>query len=758
MKFHSGAFIQRYGWFILALWLALAIVALPFLPSADKVFKIGGITDPNVESSKVESLMQDKLPYGGTRLFVFYESDTQKATNEKFKHEVEKSLDGLKGFALSYHIISPYQNSRQISSDKHSAYAIITFDRPSEEIANWVQQVRQKLGAPGSLTMYMGGEPSFISDVKQLSRSDLLRADLVAFPISIVALVLVFGTLIAGLLPVFCGVLCAILIIAILYIVGQYFELSIFVLNIASMMGLGLSLDYTLLIVSRFREEIAQGHTYQDAISIMLQTSGKAVFFSAMAVIISLSALFFFSVNILNSIGFGGVISVIISLLTALFFLPSLLFVLGKKVNSFRVPFFSNKAVPTDSTKTFLYRLAMMIMRRPLWVFFPTILFLLFLGYPVLQIKINRPDSQILPTWVESRELFDHFTNKFNANELTPIFVVAKSNNNSILTSKNISALYDFVQDLKKDARIDDIGSIVSGKPTLKKTQYEHMYRLPSSKLNPSVKNYLDETTKDDYTLITVVSKYADNDPNTFDLVDKIRNTHLDNQITVQVGGYSATIIDTIHSVYKRFFYIIAIVSVVTYLVLLILLRSLFLPLKAIIMNFLSLCVSYGMLVFIFQEGHFSQLLNFKMQGFTDINLPILLFCGLFGLSMDYEVFLLTRIKEFYERTQDNNYSVAMGLERSGRVITSAALIVVLVAASFVTADILFVKAFGLAMALAVAIDATVIRLLLVPATMCLLGKWNWYLPKWLDKILPEMSFAEYGHSSPVLKRECRLD
>ena len=255
---------------------------------------------------------------------------------------------------------------------------------------------------------------------------------------------------------------------------------------------------------------------------------------------------------------------------------------------------------------------------------------------------------------------------------------------------------------------------------------------------------------KGKYTLISVISKYSKDDKRNFELVNTIRQQKVGNGITKVVGGQSAEIIDTMDIVYNLFIKIVIFISLFTYLVLFFLLRSLILPLKAIIMNFLSLSVCYGMLVFIFQEGHFANLLHFKALGFTDINLPILIFFVLFGLSMDYEVFLLTRIKEFYERTGDNRRSVALGLERSARIITSAALIMILVTGAFVTADIVFIKAFGLGAALAIAIDASLIRLMLVPATMRLLGDWNWYLPKWLDRIMPDLHFDKEDTGSSL--------
>lgn len=729
--------IQHYSEFIITLCLVIAMIFGFYLAQAQQPFTVGGVTDPTVESSLAEDVMVDKMAYGGSRIFVLYKSNNLKTSDAKFKDEVEKSLNGLKKFTLPYRITSPYQNSKQISKDKHAAYATINVKKSSEDAAAYMAEFNKKIGKPKTLEMFVGGTPSFITDIQELSQTDLFRAEMVAVPLSVVALIIVFGTFIAGLLTMISGLVGITIIIGLMTWLGNYTELSIFVLNISTMLGLGLSLDYTLLIVNRFREELSAGHSPKKAIEITLKTSGKAVFFSGITVLISLSALLFFKVNILYSIGIGGVVVVIISLAMALLFLPSLLVFLGPVIN--KGSLYKNR-VGTQDGKGIWFKLSMGIMKHPLLVFIPIMIFLLFLGYPFLHVKLNRPDTHTLPTWVESRKLTDEFDKQFNANELTPILVVAKASSQSMLSSSNISSLYNFVNNLKKDKRVDRVNSIVSINDDLTKKQYQQMYRLPQSQLPEEQRNFLTQTTKDKYTAMSVVSNYPVNDDRTFDLVHKIRDTRL-KKIDLQVGGFTAVIIDTIDSVYPRFFELIIAISFVTYLVLLILLRSIFLPLKAILMNFLSISVSFGMLVYIFQDGHFSHLLNFHKQGFTDLNLPILLFCGLFGLSMDYEVFLLTRIKEFYEKTGDNTLSVALGLEKSARVITSAALIIVLVAGAFVTAEILFVKAFGLGLALAIAVDATIIRILLVPATMRLMGKWNWYLPRWLDKILPKISF-----------------
>lgn len=382
-------------------------------------------------------------------------------------------------------------------------------------------------------------------------------------------------------------------------------------------------------------------------------------------------------------------------------------------------------------------------MKHPVLFMIPTILILVFLGYPFVNVKLSNSDSKVLPAWMESRQLMDQFEEKFNTNELSPMTIVFKSKNNSILTKENISALYDYANNIKKDSRVNRVIGIVSMKSELTKQQYQKMYSSSTLPFDKYEKQFFDVTTNGKYTVMNIISNYSKNDNHSFELLKTVRENHIGNGITKVVAGSSAEIKDTINILYSLFLKIVIVISIVTYAVLVWLLRSIVLPLKAILMNFLSLSVCYGMLVFIFQEGHFATLLHFETQGFTDMSLPILLFFSLFGLSMDYEVFLLTRIKEYYEKTGDNTKSVAMGLERSARIISSAAIIMIIVMGAFVTADIIFVKAFGLGTALAIAVDASLIRLLLVPATMRLLGDWNWYMPKWLDRLLPNINFEK---------------
>lgn len=726
-------------WITVFIWIVVALICVIFLPYAGKPFKIGSLSDQTAESAVAKKTIEKELPFGGSKIFVLYKSDTLKANDPYFKAQVKKSLSGLKNLHFENRFISPYQNSRQISANQHLAYAIIETNSTSEELANSIGQIQKALGNPKKIEMLIGGEPSYTADVYKLSEDNLTRGELIALPICFIVMIFVFGGIIPALVTILSGVVTVIIIITILYILGHQIDLTVFVLNIATMLGLGLSLDYTLLMTYRFREEYAKCHDCKKAIHITLSTAGKSIFFSGLIVLISIASLIFFPVNILYSIGIAGIIIVTVTVLCSLTFLPAILCLLEKRVTGTLPQLKNISSEHVHSHKWFGF--ALLVMKHPIIFMIPTIMILLLLGYPFLNVNLNSSDAKILPTWVESRQVFDQFNKHFNANELTPINILLKSKNKSILTKDNISQLYDYAQRKKKDSRIDRIASIVTIKPGLSKQEYQIIYNTKPLPFDDTQKQFFKSSTKGKYTVMSIISDYAKDDKRNFDLVNTTRNDRIGNQLTKQVTGPYAETIDTINIIYGLFLKIVIVISVVTYLTLVWLLRSIILPLKAIMMNFLSLSVCYGMLVFIFQEGHFAHFLHFKALGFTDLNLPILLFFALFGLSMDYEVFLLTRIKEYYERTHDNKKSVALGLEKSARIITSAALIVVIVSSAFVTADIVFIKAFGLGTALAIAVDASLIRLLLVPATMRLLGDWNWYMPKWLDRLLPDLKF-----------------
>ena len=741
MFYRFGKFIFRHRWWVIGFWLIIVAFSAVFASRVIEPLKVGGFSDPATESAKAAQVLADKLNYSASSIVLMYQSDTLTANDPEFIAQVQASVSELKTkFKLPLNIIDFVTNPRQVSKNGKTAYLFIQIEADGEAVAKMLPEFKAALKQPQNLKMLVGGGPAFYADVEKVSQSDLYRAEVVAIPIAVIALLLVFGSVVAALLPVMVGGMGVLVILASLFGLGHVMDLSIFTLNLATLLGLGLGLDYALFLTSRFREELARGRNKEEAVAITLATAGQAVVFSGLTVLIGLCALFLFRINLLVSVAVGGILVVFISVLAAITLLPAILGVIGDKVNALSIKRLWRKGPAKAEHEGFWARLSHLVMRRPVLVFSVTLAVLLLLGAPFLNIRFNSPDASVLPNTVDSRKVYDIFKQEFNENDINPILIAVQTPNGSILSPENIYYLYDFANAIKQDPRVVRVDSIVTVEPRLNKVQYQIIYANRDAIRDTFLRDYVTQYAKDNTTLISVVSKYPSNSLETKALLDKIRNSQPGNGMILQVTGATAGVEDIVNSLYSSFPMAALFVVVATYLVLVILFRSVILPLKAIAMNALSIVASYGALVFVFQEGNFSNLLNFEALNFIEPTLPIIMFCVLFGLSMDYEVFLLSRIKENYLHTGDNANSVAIGMQRSGKIITSAALIVVLVSLSFVTADIVLVKALGLGVAVAVGVDATIVRALLVPATMRLLGHWNWYAPQWLLKILPKAS------------------
>jgi putative drug exporter of the RND superfamily len=735
--YQLGKLICRLRWVIIGLWVAIVLACIPFIPYIITPFKTTGFTNEQSESAKAERYLNKQFGYNDKNKFmIIYHSDKLEATDPEYITRIKKSLEKLKDFPIKHEIIYPSNNKKQIAKDKHTSYVVVIIKSKKELSDELLAQFQASIKTPKEMTIHVGGEPIFIEEVNKQTQTDLYKADFIATPVSIITLVLVFGSVVAALLPIILGGSCAIIILTILYFLGHLLSLSVFTLNIALLLGLCLSLDYSLFIISRFREELRLGYDIKEAIAITQETAGKAILFSGLAVFVSLSALLLFPVNILYSVAIGGLAAVLIAVLIAILLLPAILSVLKTKINLFPVRLWKK-----DSGISFRlwHWLAEKVVKRALLFFILILIILLLLGYPFLSAKFGVSDFRIFHENSEHRRFYDIYTQKFNEEELTPIQLLMQSHHSPILSRKNIDKLYDLARDLKHDPQIKQVNSIVTTNSKLTKDQYYNLYHLTKKYLTPSVKKLLDTTTRHYLTVMTVISKHKTNSPNTKTLVTHLRNMPVSHGLSKQVTGIPVSNIDLLDSISRILPYAILWIMLSSYIILLILLRSLFLPLKAILMNILSLSACFGALVIVFQQGYFHQLLNFEPQGVLDISLLVIIFCAIFGFSMDYEVFLLTRIKEAYESTGDNNKSIVEGIEKSSRIITSAAIIVIFICISFLVADVIIIKAFGLGIAVAIFVDAFLIRTLLVPATMALIQKWNWYLPKWLDKILPKL-------------------
>lgn len=729
--FRFGKSIYHFRKLILILWLVIIVATLPFLKEIMTPFRSTGFVDYNSQSVQAEEFLNKYLTYSQNRLLLIYSSPTIRNTNPLFIQKIKTSLLPMKDFPLEYETILPTTSNKQLSQDKHTAYVVILLEKNTPLSQDLLIQLEKRIEAPKGMNLHFGGEAFFVSYVTKQTQHDLYQADSVAAPVSLLILILIFGSVTAALLPLFLGGGSALIILFSLYIIGHFCVLSIFTLNIALLLGLCLSLDYSLFIISRFREEL-QTKNVSEALAITLQTAGKAIFFSGLAVSASLSALLLFPVTILFSVGIGGLAAVFIAVAVAITLLPAILGMLNQKINTLSLSFFRKKTTSFH----FWRKLSTAVIKHPLVYFISVLSILLLLGYPFLQVEFGLSDHRILPPHSEGRKFFDDYKKAFNENELTPLILIVSSKK-PILSKSNLNQIIDITDKLNKNPLISRVFSIVTTEPHLSKKAYQQLYQNPHKIKNKELKQLLLTTTRLHFTTITIVSKYKPHSPEIAQLIQELRAMKPGKELSLQITGVPVKNEDVFNTIQQLFPYAVLWIVCLTYVILLFLLRSLFLPLKAILMNMVSLCASYGILVFIFQEGYLHQWLNFEPQGLLDVTLLIIIFCALFGFSMDYEVFLLTRIRESYLRNKSNNQSIVYGIEHSSKLITGAATIVIFICGSFMVADVLMVKAFGLGIAVAIFVDAFLVRSLLVPATMALVESWNWYIPRWLDKILP---------------------
>jgi RND superfamily putative drug exporter len=728
--------VRRARW-VVAAWLVLLLFAIPFAPQLPGQLRAGGFILDDLESARAKAVLGQELEAPPSALVVVFSSPTLEAGSPAFEIATAEVMRDIQNAPHVARIVSHALAPSQVSADRHTAYDVVFLDLPPDDSPEALPILNERLREAPGIDVQLAGGPAFYGDVQTVSESDLRRSEAISLPLAAIALIFVFGSLLAAGVPLVVGGSAVVVALAAIFFVASVMPMSIFVLNLATLLGLGLGVDYSLLMTSRFREEMARQpdgpERVGEAVRITVATAGRAVFFSGLTVLLGLLGLVLFEFMILRSVGIAGAIVVGLAVASALTLLPAVLMLLGPRIDRFAVRTVSG----VSSTDGAWSRLARRVMRHPVAVLVPTLAFLLLLGSPFLHVRFNAPDASILPPEVPSRAAFDRLTAEFGEGEFAPIAIAIRTSG-EVTSASNLDALYDYSRRLEADPRVSRVDSLVDVDPRLSLDQYTLLYADPNGPRDRYVQTALAATTRGDLTAFTIYTPYGPNRDEGKSLVADLRagggTLAPPSGTTILVGGGAADVADVVDRVRADFPRTALFIVVSTYLVLFVLLRSIVLPVKALIMNTLSIVASFGALVWIFQDGNLSAVLGFQPLGFVETTQPVILFCVLFGLSMDYEVFLLTRMKEVWDRTGDNVEAVAGGMERSGRIVTSAALIVVVVAGSFAFADIVLIKALGIGMAIAVALDATVVRALLVPATMRLLGRWNWWMPASLER------------------------
>ena len=758
----------RWGGFVYRRrrWLALfaIVVAAAFgslAGGATDHLTTGGWLDPKSESAQVSDRLERDYGAGRTAFIALFESTDRNAdaTAAGFQAAVAAALEpvlqvegvtGATGYAQTH-------DPRFISVKGDKAYVLIGLDVDEDRSIDLVTPVKDALrtATPTGFDVKLTGFGPIQQDSARLSEEDLTRAETVSLPIAALVLILVFSSLIAAGMPLLVAGLAIPTSLGVISLVAQQTEMSIYVLNIATMLGLALAIDYSLFLTSRFREELARGRTVEQAVERAVGTAGKAVLFSGVAVAIGLSGLLWFQASGLSSIGLGGAIVVLASVFYSLTFLPAILGMLGPRVNALSVAGLLRRLglrrerageIPRSRWE----QVAHGVMRRPIAVLVPVLAFLLLVGSPYLRLQQGVPDATVYPAGVPSRDAWVALQTEFRAGETTPIIILLDTNKGPTTetTILAVSAIASRLAEVDGIDRVEGPFSLTNtetGAPFDAATVAQ-LYNPPgplAPDLAAGIARLKDAYIRGNTVRLDAISPYKSSEPAGTALISRVRAVQLDPAITrMQVGGAAAVGEDFLIAQSQRIPWAVGTTLLASAVILFLLFGSLAIPLKAVVMTLLSLTASFGALVWIFQEGNLHELLRFEPLGYTIAGNPIIMFAVLIGLSMDYEVLLLSRIQESYRRTGDNATAVAEGLSRTAGVITGAALIMVTVFAAFALADTITIKSIGVGMALAVALDATIVRVLLVPATMRLLGRWNWWAPGPLGRLAERFGFS----------------
>jgi len=710
----------RRPWLTLGIWAAALVVAaavivlvLPGTLTAQYTF-LG-----NPGSQVGRNLLQQRMnmPQKANEVVIVRSTATDAAT-PAFRNEVlgmQQRIAAL-GPGVVDSVVSAYQggNKTLVSADGHTAIIPLVMAGDLTQAENNIDKVHAIVHAAdgkGGFDTLITGTASINSDFSHTAQTDLQKGEGIGVPIALIILLLVFGAVVAAGLPILLSLLAITLAVGLTALVGQTFSVSVFAINMISMMGLATGIDYSLFIISRFREERARGRDKLDAIAVTGGTASRAVLFSGLTVVLALLGLLIVPTNIFASLAIGAILVVSMSVLAALTLLPAVLGILGDRVNSLKLPYLGRRIIDNRAAgrTSWIARVAYRAMKRPAVALIVGVAVLLVLAYPALDMKTGVSGVNSFPSSFQSKQGFAVLEKQFSSGTVNPVQIVVDGN---VAAPAVKAAMTRLTQEVASDPAFGTV-------------------QLQTAKAGD----------------LALLSVPVNGDPTgslALDKVRELRGTLIPDAFSgsgasVYVTGQTAGNLDYINIVNSYFPWVVALVLSLSFVLLLVAFRSVVIPLKAILMNLLSVGAAYGLITLVSLKGWGASLLGFQKVPVVEQWVPLLLFAVLFGLSMDYQVFLLSRIKEAWDRTGDNTLAVTEGIGATAGIITGAALIMVAVFAGFASGQLVMFQQMGFGLAVAVFLDATLIRTILVPSAMKLLGRWNWYLPSWLEW-LPHLS------------------
>ncbi len=682
-----------FAWIAVFIVMTVFAVKLPGLLEGDG-FKMEG------EHAAVMDIVSDTFDMPAETMFLVFKD----VPDDKIKSTLTK----VEKINVTSEIVSPLDNDTQYKEGV--SYALLHFDNHTENMSDIVTDIRDTIGDEKGITLT--GASAISKDINTASQRDLMTAEAIGLPIAIIVLLFAFGTVFASFVPLIIGIVTVVTSFGVLTILGGQMDLSIFVLNIIPMLGLALSIDFALLFISRYREERKKKELHE-AISTTIRTAGRSVIFSAFCVFIGLGAMMVIQVEIFQNIAIGGMIVVAMAVLSSVTLLPAVLIALGDRIDKWQL--LKPKTDGSDNWRKFANR----VIKRPVTI---TIVAFILLGIamiPVKNMELTIPAIDSLPKSYDTRQAFELMDETFGLGDQSSVYVIAQRTNGWD-DAEGLQSMKALEDQLSKDPLVDKVTTIFTASDIDSVEQWEQAMKVPemAAGLSPLVETF----TKGKQLMIPVTLKAAgDSDA----AQEWARDwSAKETEWNLSIGGQPKFNQEIFDEIWDKIGYVLIIILVSTFFILMIAFRSILIPIKAILMNIIGLSATFGILVYIFQYGHFG-----LEAGSIALIIPVIVFSLVFGLSMDYEVFLISRMQEEYANTFDNDRATVEGLATTSKIITSAALIMIVLTGAFAFTDVMPVKQIGVGIAIAVAIDATIIRLLLVPSLMKLFGKWNWWLP-----------------------------
>ncbi|WP_197381059.1 MMPL family transporter [Mycolicibacterium mengxianglii] len=718
---------------VLAVAAVLMIAAAVFGVPVAQTLSAGGFQDPSAESSRATSLLTEKFKQPAVQLTITVtapegvRSPGARAAGLAIVNFLEAAPDTVT--VISPWTAPPQAASDLISIDGTTGLIVAGISGGEQEAPQRAEALAEKLSETvlpehRDVTVLVGGSAMVFAQINSQTQRDLLVMEAIALPVSFVVLIWVFGGLVAAVLPLAVGGMAIVGSLAALRLTAMVTDVSIFALNLSTALGLALAIDYTLLIVSRYRDEIGGGAPPRDALATTMATAGRTVVFSAVTVALSMAAMVLFPMYFLKSFAYAGIATVVLCAVTALVVTPAAIVVLGPRLAP--AARHRSQPPPTPAQELFWYRWTKAVMRRPVLIGVAVTAVLVLLGVPFLGINWGFPDDRVLPTSASAHQVGDQLRDDFIDDAATAVTIVVPD-----AEGLAPAAISGYAASLSQVADVVAVnattGAFVDG-----------------AKVGPPVPGTAADTKGSTFlTVGTTAPLYSEASEAQ---LDGLRAVPTPDGRAVEFTGMAQVNRDSVAAITSRLPTVLAVIAAVTFVLLFLLTGSVVLPIKALVLNVLSLTAAFGALVWIFQDGHLGAF-GTTATGTLIANMPVLLFCIAFGLSMDYEVFLMSRIREFWlaspRADSDNDESVALGLARTGRVVTAAALVMSISFAALIAAQVAFMRMFGVGLTLAVLVDATLVRMVLVPAFMHILGRWNWWAPAPLTRLHQRLDIGE---------------